>query len=166
MTLEEALDRLAASYTRYYDVVRENTAPFSAKAEFHAHGESYLLIKEAKMWEMDSNEYVYFYAGSEPDAEAVKSLIETAWDEAIAKVTPGKNHRNSDVTFLLLADTLPKETQKVIKHTNRSKGYAHGFQGWSNLKLGAFELSTGKPATNRHGADLKKLLSNIFLGKR
>ena len=163
MTLEEALDRLVASYTRYYNVVRENTAPFFAKAEFHAHGESYLLIKEAKMWEMDSNEYVFFYAASEPDAETVKSLIETAWDEAIAQVNPGKNHRNSDVTFLLLADTLPADTKKIIRHTNRSKGYAHGFQGWSNLKLGAFELSTGKPATNRHGADLKKLLQNIFL---
>ena len=163
MTLEEALDRLVASYTRYYNVVRENTAPFSAKAEFHAHGESYLLIKEAKMWEMDSNEYVFFYAGSSPDAETVSNLIETAWDEAVAKVTPGKNHRNSDVTFLLVADSLPQETRKVIKRTHRSKGYAHGLQGWSNLKLGAFELSTGKPATNRHGADLKKLLQNIFL---
>ncbi len=166
MTLDEALERLTQSYTRYYDVVRENTAPFSAKAEFHAHGESYLLIKEAKMWEMDSNEYVYFYAASEPDSETVKSLVETAWDESIAKVTPGKNHRNSDVTFLLLADTLPADTKKIIKHTHRSKGYAHGLQGWSNLKLGAFELSTGKPATNRHGADLKKLLQNIFLGRR
>ena len=163
MTLEEALDRMVASYMRYYDVMREDTAPFSAKAEFHAHGESYLLFKEAKMWEMDSNEYVYFYVAESPDAETVKDLIETAWEDAVSRVTPGKNHRNSDVTFLLAADTLPPETRKLVKRTNRSKGYAHGFQGWSNLKLGAFELSTGKPATNRHGADLKKLLQNIFL---
>lgn len=166
MTLEEALDRLVGSYLRYYDVVREDVAPFSAKAEFHAHGESYLLIKQAKMWEMDSNEYVYFFASEEPDASSVLELVETAWDEAMAKVQPGTNHRNSDVTFLLLAQTLPPETRKALKHTNRSKGYAHGLQGWSNLKLGAIELSSGKIATNRHGADLKKLLQNIFSGKR
>lgn len=166
MTLDEALERVLDSYLRYYDVVREDVAPFSAKAEFHAHGESYLLIKEAKMWEMDSNEYVYFLKSETPDVETVKERIETAWEEAIAKVNPSENHRNSDVTLLLLCDTLPVETKKLIKHTNRSKGYRHGLQGWSNLKLGAFELSTGKIAVNRHGADLKKLLQNIFKGKR
>ena len=30
------------------------------------------------MWEMDSNEYVYFYVAESPDAETVKDLIETA----------------------------------------------------------------------------------------
>ena len=66
------------------------------------------------------------------------------------------------MTVIFLTDLLPEDARKLVRHTNRSKGYKHGMQGWSNLRLGAIELSTGRIACNRHGRDLKKLLSNIM----
>ena len=126
-------------------------APFQAAAEFHSHGESYLLIKSAKLWEMDSNEFVYFSAEDTLTAETVLHRIETAWNLAMPQIHP-----------VFLTNLLPEDARKLVSRTNRSKGYKHGMQGWSNLRLGAIELSTGRIACNRHGRDLKKLLSNIM----
>ena len=162
MSPQEALERLLRSYTRYYDLIEDPPAPFQAAAEFHSHGESYLLIKSAKLWEMDSNEFVYFTAEDALSADTVSQRIETAWDLAMPQIHPGENHRNSDVTVVFLTNSLPEDARKLVSRTNRSKGYKHGIQGWSNLRLGAIELSTGRIACNRHGRDLKKLLSNIM----
>ena len=161
MSPQEALEQLLRSYTRYYDLSETPPAPFHAAAEFHSHGESYLLIKSAKLWEMDSNEFVYFSAEDALTAESVSDRIETAWDHAMPQIHPGENHRNSDVTVIFLTESLPDDARRLVRHTNRSKGYRHGIQGWSNLRLGAIELSTGRVIVNRHGRDLKKLLSNI-----
>lgn len=161
MTPQEALERLMRSYTRYYDLIEDPPAPFQASAEFHSHGESYLLIKSAKLWEMDSNEFVYFCAEDSLTAETISQRIEAAWDLAMPQIHPTENHRNSDVTVLFVTTSLDPEGRRLVRRTVRSKGYKHGLQGWSNLRLGAIELSTGHITCNRHGRDLKKLLSNI-----
>lgn len=162
MSPQEALERLLRSYTRYYDLIEDPPAPFQASAEFHSHGESYLLIKSAKLWEMDSNEFVYFCAEDSLPAETVSQRIEAAWSLAMPQIQPTENHRNSDVTVLFLTPSLEPEARRLVRRTVRSKGYQHGLQGWSNLRLGAIELSTGRITCNRHGHDLKKLLSNIM----
>lgn len=161
MTPLEALECLLPSYTNYYDRNPDPPAPFQAAAEFHSHGESYILVKAAKLWEMDSNEYVYFSAEDSLPAEAVRLRIEAAWSDAMPQITPSDNHRNSDVTVIFLTTALDDEGRKLVRRTVRSQGYKHGLQGWSNLRIGAIELSTGRITCNRHGRDLKKLLSNI-----
>ena len=161
MTPQEALQQLLPSYNRYYDVLPEPPEPFEAAAEFHSHGESYMLVKSAKLWEMDSNEFVYFTAAEDLTADTVAARIETAWDLAMPQIHPTEHHRNSDVTVIFLTSALDDEARRLVQHTNRSEGYKHGLQGWSNLRLGAIELSTGRTTCNRHGRDLKKLLSNI-----
>lgn len=162
MTPQEAVERLLPSYTRYYDVIAEPPFPFAAAAEFHSHGESYLLIKSAKLWEMDSNEFVYIAAEDQFPAEKISERIEAAWALSMPKIQPSENHRNSDVTVIFLTPSLDKDSRRFLRRTVRSHGYKHGLQGWSNLRLGAIELSTGRITCNRHGKDLKKLLRNIF----
>lgn len=165
MTPLEALERLLPSYTQYYDRNPEPPAPFAAAAEFHSHGESYLLVKAAKLWEMDSNEYVYIAAEDRISADTLSQRIETAWDHAMPQIHPTENHRNSDVTVIFLATSLEDAARKRLRRTVRSQGYKHGLQGWSNLRLGAIELSSGRVTCNRHGRALKKLLRNISIVK-
>ncbi len=162
MTPTEALEKVLPAYERYYNVARSAPAPFAATAEFHSHGEKYLLIRQAKIWDMDSHEYVYFAARDALDETALRTLIEAAWDDAMPRVEPSGSHRNSDVTLVLLLPELDAAARTAIRRTHRSLGYQHGLQGWSNLRIGAIELSDGRITTNRHGKDLKKLLSNIF----
>ena len=162
MTTIEALEKMLPAYMRYYNVTREVEAPFVATAEFHSHGEQYFLIRQAKMWDMDSHEYVYFATEDTLDEARLQTLIEAAWNDAMPHVEPSGSHRNSDVTLVLLTQYLNDAARKSIRRTRRSVGYLHGLQGWSNLRIGAIELSDGRITCNRHGSDLKKLFGNIF----
>lgn len=162
MTTAEALEKMLPSYMKYYNVERDVAAPFAATAEFHTHGEKYMLIRAAKMWEMDSNEYVYFATEDALSSERLQEFIDAAWNDAMPRVEPSGSHRNSDVTLVLLTSQFDDAVRKTIRRTNRSVSYKHGLQGWSNLRIGAIELSTGRITCNRHGDDLKKLFGNIF----
>ena len=163
ITPQEALEQLLPSYERYYDVTRERRGSFAATARFYTRGEQYFLIKSAKMWELESNEFVYFLPTDHLTEDQLAERIEEAWNDAIPQVHPSESHRNSDVTLVVLTPELGKNVRKALRRFHRSVGYRHGMHGWSNLRLGAIELSDGKISTNRHGADLKKLLSNIHI---
>ncbi|MBQ9721319.1 MAG: hypothetical protein IJV64_11590 [Oscillospiraceae bacterium] len=167
ITPGEALGQLLPSYRRYYDVSEAPHGSFAATARFYTRGEQYFLIRSAKMWEMESNEYVYFLTADALTTEQLQQRIEEAWSDTMPQVRPSESHRNSDVTLVVLVPQLDAQTRKALRHFHRSVGYRHGLHGWSNLRLGAIELSDGRITTNRHGADLKKLLGNInlFIGE-
>ena len=61
MTAREALPALLKSFVRYYDIKEEGVQPpFAAEAEFHSHEEQFFLVKQAKLSEAESKEFVFF----------------------------------------------------------------------------------------------------------
>ena len=162
MTATEALDTLLRSYVQYYDVIREDVEPpFAAEAQFHSHEEQYFLIKSARISEADSHEYVFFAAEESMDLAGVNALDETAWSRGMARVKPHKDHRNSDVTLVILAEHIAPEAMAAIKKLKHYQSYRFGFQGWSNYRVIALETSSGSLTCNRLGQSLKKLFRNI-----
>ena len=163
MTANEALDLLLRSYKRYYDIKREDVEPpFAAEAAFHSHGETYVLVKSARISEADSHEYVYFAAEESLSVDRLRELDEAAWERGIAHVKPHSAHRNSDVTLMILAEHIDPEAKAAVKKLKHSKSYRYGLQGWSNFRVVALETSSGTLAYNRLGGDLKKLFRNII----
>ncbi len=162
MTPDEALARLLPSYTRYYDVIKENVQPpFAAEAAFHSHDEQFVLVRSARISESDSHEYVFFAAVEALDAAALSTLEDTAWERGLARVRPHMNHRNSDVTLVILAGHIAPDAKLALKKSRRSKSYKHSLHGWSCYRVIAFETSSGDLVHNRLGRDLKKLFCNI-----
>lgn len=162
MDTDNLLKKLLSSFERYYTIETENvTPPFNAQAEFKVHGEQYVLLKIAKIAEMDSRDYVYFKLDENLSTEKLQSLAQTAWDAGISKVVPYSGHRNSDITLVILADTIDEDTKKLIKTIKYYKSYKFSFWGWSHFRLVAKELSSNKIYYNRFGQDLKKVLINI-----
>lgn len=164
MNVTEALDKILCSFIRYYNIKKgeEVEAPFTAEAEFISHNEQYFLIKRAKVADINSNEYVYFYAADEVDFETLKNLDETAWKRGLAKVVPDESHRNSDVTLVIVTDKLSAEAKVAIPKMKHYKSYMFTLHGWSYYRLIALELSSGDLVYNRQGQSLKKLVSNIL----
>ena len=84
MTREEALDKLCHSYSGYFDVVRheEPKGYLVAEAGLHIHSEKYVLVKAAKLWEADNNEYVYIFSApvltKETSSSAASRRVPTA----------------------------------------------------------------------------------------
>ena len=162
MTANEALEVLLRSYTQYYDVVREGVEPpFAAQALFHSHDEQYVLVRSARISEADSHEYVFFAAVDDLDAAGLTALDEAAWSRGMERVKPHKDHRNSDVTLVILADRIAPEAMAAVKKLRHYKSYRFGFQGWSNYRVIALETSSGSLTCNRLGQSLKKLFRNI-----
>lgn len=162
MNTDELLNKLLSSFKRYYTINTENPIlPFNAEAEFTAHGEQYVLVKIAKIAEMDSRDYAYFKLDEHLSVEKLQEYSQKAWDAGIAKVVPYSGHRNSDVTLVILADSIDDDAKKMIKKTKFYKSYKFSFWGWSHFRLVVKELSSNKVYFNRFGSDLKKVLINI-----
>lgn len=160
---EGVIDKLLLSFERYYNVKKDSVeTPFFAEAEFNSHSEQYFLVKQAKLAEADSFEYVYFCKTDELGCMLLRQLCQTAWDKGLAKVVPQSGHRNSDVSIIILSEKIQDDAFKLAKKINFYKSYKFGFWGFSRFKLIAAELSTGALAYNRFGSDYKKILNNIL----
>ena len=163
MRPQEALEKLLPSFMRYYNIKTEDvTEPFSAEAEFYTHDESYFLFKEAKMNESESREFIFFAALDHLDAETVKEYDETAWNTGMSRVVITPIHHSTDVTLIVLADTIDKDAAKLIKKLKHHKSYCFNFKGFSRYRLIALETSSGKIIHNHLGSELKKLVRNIL----
>lgn len=164
MDCDQFFEKLLFSFERYYTITKDNVLePFTAQAEFKSHSEQCMLVKAAKIADIDSNDFVYFKLLKQESlsAENVENFVNVAWNDGLSKITPYYGHRNSDITVIILSETIEKDTIKKIKKTNFSKSYKFGIYGWSNLRLCAMELSSGQIYYNRFGSDLKKILANI-----
>lgn len=168
MNISEMTDRILKSYESYYNIKRDEDVlpPFAAEAVFHSHNEQYVLIKSAKLSEQDSNEFVFFANEEHLDVQRLAQLDETAWNAGLSRVVPHKNHRNSDVTLVIIADTVSKEAVSAIKKLHHYKSYRMGFQGWSNYRIIVLENSSGILTYNRQGRELKKLYRKIIKANR
>ena len=163
MTTKELLEKLLRSYTRYYDIETENvTEGFAAEACFHSHDEQYFLLKSAKLAEADSHEYVFFALETGLTPQKVQKYVEKAWETGMSRVTPTSSHQSSDVAVIIIADSIPKDAARTVKRTRLFKSYRHGLQGFSHLRLCAFDLSSGKGCCNRFGSSLLKPFKNLL----
>ena len=170
MNSNGALERILKSFERYYDIKTEDVeSPFAAEAVFKSHNEQYFLVKAAKLADIDSNEFVFFYSphNSEADDSELSSgqaseLAKMAWERGLSRVTPYFGHRNSDVTLIYLSEKIPDESFKTIKKLNFYKSYKFSLYGWCSFRALAYETSTGRFATNRRGSDLKKIVSSLI----
>ncbi|MCR5652046.1 MAG: hypothetical protein K6F86_12810 [Lachnospiraceae bacterium] len=158
--MQETLERILRSYSQYYRINRETPAdPFLAEATFDMHGEEYFLIKSAKISEVDSREFVFFAGTDLLDEKKLAGFDERAWTEGMKRVEAKANHRNSDVVLIILAERFAEGIDRAVKKTKHYKSYLWGIHGWSNYRLVAYELSSGRTVNNRLGSDLTKLFA-------
>ena len=163
MDRHEVLDRIVASFHRYYDVnTTDPPEPFHVEAVYRGKDTQYVLIHKAKVFETENYEYVYFYKTEYLDREAYAYLEEMAWSDGMSRVKPHENHRTSDVTLVIIADSIEPGIESEIKRAKRHLSYRFGFHGYSSLRLVVCDLSTGSVFSNRRGSDLRKTVGNIL----
>lgn len=156
------LEKLLKAYERYYSIKKENVQkPFDVEAEFVMHGEQYILVKAAKIANIDSNEFVYFKLENDLSLEHLINLADEAWKCGCAKIVPYYGHKNSDVTLIVIADSLCDDVKKNVRKIKHSVSYKLGLYGWSNFKIVIKDLSTGLVYCNRLGSEVKKMIQKI-----
>ena len=159
------LKRLLAAHETWFDVERGRTVAgrvFPGVAEYHEQGEKYVLTKRAKLWEVASNEYVFF--------DTVGFLEEGAFDETVSfmktqalpeMVHPHPDHMFSNLSLVLIADGCAPGIAKAVRGVRFRKNYKWGVWGWSDLRVAVIDLGAGeigRVMTNAAGKTLKKNL--------
>ena len=166
MEIQQALDKLLNSYRAYYNVDQETpAAPFAAEAVFHSHQEGFFLVKQAKLSEAESHEYVFFAVEKELTEQKLRELADTAWNLGLSRVQPHSSHQSSDVILEILADSITPEAMALVPKLSFYKSYRFTLHGWSHFRLFALEVPSGRMACNRQGQRLKKIFLSIVKEK-
>lgn len=159
MTKDKWLEKILHSYEAYYDIFKDEAEPFCARAEFHAHNEQYFFTKSAEISGSDSHEFVYFAFAENLDTKKLSELDGAAWTDGLKKTIPNYGHRNSDVTLVIIADSIEKKVFKAAKKIKHYKSYKFSLCGWNDYSLIAFSVSSGEFAFNSRGKKLQKYFS-------
>lgn len=117
MSADETLNALLPLFTSYYNVTTEGVEePFDAEAVFESHNEQYYLVKAAKVADIDTKEYVFFAKRDNLSADDFAKLDKVAWERGTSRAKPGYNHRSTDVTLVIIADTIEDAAKNMIKN--------------------------------------------------
>lgn len=160
-TKEELIERLLAAHAAWFDVTRRyefSGHTFPGYAEFHSHGEQYVLVKRAKLWEVDAHEYLFFDAIDHLDMAALDEAVRFMTTSAIEKVEPKPNHMSSYLSLVLVTDSADKDAMDAVRKVRFRKNFMLGIRGWADLRLAVVDLATQRIATNGAGKELHDTL--------
>ncbi len=157
-----ALERILDSYSAYYDVECSESGDFKATATFHSRGERYLLVKEINMWSEEDHEYVYFYSGERLDGPGLSEAISHSLREGNSRITPGKDHRSSSITTVLVYDTVEGDVPRVVRRYSYHRSFKLMFEGWMDHRIALVDLSKGEVTVSRRGKDVGSNLRKIL----
>ena len=175
MTTAEFFNKLLPYYRGYYDMEQ----PYDlrgmeclAHGHFYSHSEKYVLSKEARLWESDNFEHVFFMERDvlrEKDLEEMDRVVREYVEPEIVrkgKKYPERNHMYTYLTFVYLCSApLEKEIIKSVKNYHFTRNYLFSIRGFCEVKLVAADLSGGVLYTNGSGASLKKLYKKLLKEK-
>lgn len=162
---EEFVEDLKGSYATYYDVVPadgETELPLAFRADFHSRGERFFLVKKAKIWAAETNEYVYVYSAPSFTQEDIQACCDYAWGEGLKNVEPHSEHNYSNVHVIFVADEISEGARKAVCSQKQYKSYKMSLHGFSMMKTGYIDLSCAQYGTNKQGHDLEKFFKKLF----
>jgi len=162
------LEDLEDSYSAYYDIhkgTEESKLPLAFRADFHSTGESYFLIKKAKIWTNETNEYVFVFSAPWFDADAVDECVQYALDTGLPLVKPHKEHYYSNIHAIFVADKVSPEIRSHIEKKKFSKSYKMSLHGFTLLETAYIDLSSDEYGTNKEGHTLNKFFKELLSKK-
>jgi hypothetical protein len=156
-------EKVLKLYQGYYDInVEHPTAPFAAEATFHIDGANYFLMKTAVIARQESYEYVFIAEEENLTEDRLKELDEIAWKEGVSRIHPHSEHRNSDVTLVIISDHVDNAVQNCVKKLRHYKSYKLGLWGWTNYRVIMLDEAERQLTYNRQGESLKTLFQQII----
>lgn len=163
MSKEEIFDKLTEAYGGYYNINKDGVLePFDATGYLSNEARQYFLVKAAHIASVNSYEYVYFKKCTELYGSLLDELDEKAWEDGISRVEPSTDHKNTDVSLIVITDRVSDDLKGGIEKYKHSKNYKLGLYGFSNYRLVVIEAPKGLVLTNRRGRDLKDFIAHTL----
>ncbi len=161
---EEALKKILKSYEAYFDIEEAEASelPLVAKCSFFVHSEKYVLLKKAKLWSADSNEYVYIFSVPELNREIYEKCRDYAYEQGMALIDPKPGHMYTYITALFICEHSESGAVKALKRCRLHKNFQFSLLGWMDYHTALVDLGTEKVYTNGSGHANAKFLKRII----
>lgn len=166
-TRDEILERLIKSYEAYFDIEKypdgqKDGMPLAAHCRFYVHSEKYVLVKKAKLWEADSNEYVYIFSVPELTLPVFEQCRDYAYEEGMKLVDPKPGHMYSYITSVFLCDSCTPEAKKALQKCRIYKSFHFSLYGWMDFHTALLICGETHAYTNRSGRANAKFMKKIL----
>ena len=161
LSKEDVLEKLLLAHQQWFDLYRNHEfegIKFPGYVEFHTHGEQYVLSKRAKLWEVDSHEYIFFQTVDELTEDDLQQWVSFMKEHGLKKAEPKPNHMSSNIALVLIADSTSDNAAKAVRKVRFRKNFKLGLEGWADLKLAVVDLSGHRVITNGAGKDMVEVL--------
>ena len=164
-SVQGLVDMVLSSYQRYYNIQTDCHilgTNLTALARFHSRGEKYVMVKSAKLWAIECNEYVMVMVVPKFDEEQAReafSLLERAEAEF---VKPHSEHMYTHLSIIIIASHLHSDALKQVKRHKFRKNYRFTLHGWSNGRIAVINAQDMSCYANRDGKEIAKFLEKKF----
>lgn len=168
LTKQQQFEKLLTAYGCYFDVNRDLAVGdfvFPAMAEFHSRSEKYVLVKSAKIWGMEQNEYVYLVLADTLEEPFLSHVIALAQQDGMGRIKPHGEHMYSYVSMAVIADHVTPEAERLIRRYRFGKSFRLALHGWMEFRIAALDRSSGKVLSNRAGRDVRETLEQNLAKK-
>lgn len=167
LSREEMLNTLLQSYSAYFDTERceeeDWDVPLVARCNFYVHSEKYVLLKKAKLWSADCNEYVYLFSLPELTEERYRECEKFVYEKGMARIHPEPGHMYTYLTAVFLCDSCTPEARKALKRCRLYKSFRFSLYGWMDFHTVLLQAGSDLVDTNRSGRSNAKLMKKIFM---
>ena len=158
------LDMIIKSYQVYFDIEKfdKNDNFLAAKCEFHVHNEKYVLVKKAKLWNADANEYVFIFITDSLNKDIFTRCKNYAYEEGMKLINPGPGHMYSYITAIFICDNCDKEAEKLLKKCKIIKNFKFSLHGWMDYRTTCVSVDNNYIFGNRSSRETTKFLKNLI----
>lgn len=166
MELLDYLDNIENKLKSSFDIARNyelNNYTYDLYARYYLRNEKYMLVKKAKVYAFENNEYCLIKYFKELDEKSLDLFIKSLIEAIDIIVTPSSEHMSSVITGVILTyNILEKEKAiKIIEKFRYHKGFAFGFKGWADIRLILVSLNEGLIAYNKKGGEVKEVYNIV-----
>lgn len=166
------LSALKKAYSRNFDLTDGFLAggkAFDLYGRFASTGEKYVLVKKAKLWEVQTYEHMLAYRSNDfspEDLQKLKGLIDECLEPDLVRggeKYPPENHMMTYLTIVVLSEKgFSPEVQKAVKKFSYTKDYLFSFRGRMETHIYLVDLSDGNVTYSRAGKEYSQIFTDIY----
>lgn len=176
LAFEETIKKIINAYSAYYNLNfhdnfnQENNTLTSdglfMDGIFHMHSENYVISKKAQLYQLDTNEYLYFYHYDNLTKDILEKSLNEAYDLGFPNIKPNKDHRSSFITAVFLCESCDDDAVKMLKKYRKRQSFQFSLHGWMECHAILVDLRSGSIINNGDGHHDGKFMKNILHPKK
>lgn len=166
MELETYIEELEKKLERSFDLFRNykiDDEEYDLFARYYLRSEKFFLTKSAKIYGMESNEYILVKNLDNLDNRNFELFTDRLISAIDKLVQPHEEHMSSILTGVLLTNKSQEEIDNgVLKKVSKfkyHKGFAFGFKGWVDIRIIVLSLNDGLIIANKKGREVSNIYS-------